>query len=42
MKLVDKTKGILREINVFLLGLLGIQNRVILVPVRVQRKRFNQ
>jgi hypothetical protein len=42
MKLVDKAKGILREINVFLRGLLGIQTSLVLVPVKIKRTRFNQ
>ncbi len=42
MNLLNKTRAILTVINTFLLSVLGIQNNLVLVPVRVQRKRFNQ
>jgi len=42
MKVLSKMRGFFIVINGFLLGLLGIQNNLVLVPVPIKRTRFNQ
>ena len=41
-KTIEKVTHFLRVLNGILLGLLGIHNNLVLVPVRIKRTRFNR